>query len=82
MSASERFWDLVCDHRPHLTFLLSLLVGLGAITVLGFWLADPGSPEYVIAVVNMGIVLVAFVPIGYCIRRCLRREQYAEDSSE
>ncbi len=82
MSTSERFWDLVCDHRPHLMFLFSLLVGLGVVTLVGFWLADPGSPEYVIAVVNVGIVLAAFVPIGYCIRQCLRREQYAEDSTE
>lgn len=82
MSMSERFWNLVCDRRPHLTFLFSLLVGLGAITFVGFWLADPGSPGYVIAIANMVVVLVAFVPIGYCIRRCLQREQYAEDSNE
>lgn len=79
MSTRERFWDLVCDHRPHLTFLFSLLVALGAVTLIGFWMAEPGSPEYVIAVVNLGIIVVAFVPIGYCIRNCLRREQYDEE---
>lgn len=79
MSTRERFWDLVCDHRPHLAFLFSLLVGLGIITLVGFWMAEPGSAGYVIAVVNLVIVLMSFLPIGYCIRRCLRREQYAEE---
>lgn len=78
MSARERFWDLVCDHRPHLTFLFSLLVALGVITLVGFRMAEPGSAGYVIAVVNLVIIGISFVPIGYCIRRCLRREQYTE----
>ena len=78
MSTREHFWKIVCDHRRELSYLFGVGVALVALALLSLlaslFLAEPDSEVrsagYVISVVNLGVLSVTLLLIGYCLLRC------------
>lgn len=78
MSMRERFWNLLCDYRQLLRYLFALAVGLAVLTVISIAAAERGTAEYVISVFNVGVLGLVFVLVGYCLRRCSKRNERTE----
>lgn len=83
MSTRERFWKVVCDRRRELSYLFGIGTALVVLAILSLlvslFLTEPGSEVrsagYVISVLNLGVLSVTLVLVGYCLWRCRKSRQ-------
>lgn len=69
-TARERFWDLVCAYRPLLGAAFVFNVALLVLTAFTLGTVDRDTGAFVISVVNLGLVGVTCLGVGYCLWRC------------
>lgn len=76
MTRMDRFWAVACEYQRLMRTLLALLAVMAALLVFSFAFLEPGSGSYVIALVDLGLLAIAFVVIGGITLGCARREKY------
>ncbi|KZX49077.1 MULTISPECIES: hypothetical protein [Haloarcula] len=70
----EKFWSVVCDYEGLLRFVLTFLVFMLVLTSLTLLFGEPGTGSYVIAVVNLVMILFFGSIVGALYVGCIRRE--------
>ena len=70
----DRFWNVVCEYQQLMRGLIAVLVVMAGLLAFSFLFLEPGTGSYAIAVVDLGLLFVAFVLVGSVSLGCSRRE--------
>ncbi|MBV0902945.1 hypothetical protein [Haloarcula salina] len=70
----EKFWSVICDYEGLLRLVLTFLVFMLLLTFLTLLFGTPGTGSYVIAVVNLVLILLFGSVVGVLYVGCIRRE--------
>lgn len=73
MARFEEFWKLACDYQIYLRIGFMMMVFFFILSVLGLWLAEPGTGAYAISIVNFAMVAVMGLVLAYMNRVCANR---------
>ena len=75
MSRRDDFWDYVCDRRHYLWLLLMVLLFFFLLTLFTFAFGDPGTSSWVIAQLNVILILGTAVVAGGMYWKCVKRSR-------
>jgi hypothetical protein len=73
MIPKDLIWH-VCDRQRHFRLIFLVMVFLGLLTLMSLTVIDPGSPTYVIVVINLIGIGVIGTFSGYVVYFCERWE--------
>lgn len=71
----ELFWSGFCTMLPIWAILFGVNVVAAFMIGFSFLFLESGSPSYVVAVLDVGMLSVSFVVLAVAIRKCGRRQQ-------
>lgn len=71
-SFRERFWGVICEYETLIRFALAIDVAILLLLLLAVPGIRPGTPEYVIIVVDFAILTPLLAVTGYALWRCRR----------
>lgn len=71
----ERVRDRICNLRPQLFYLFVLLLPVLLLMLFSLLYLDPGSPSYVILMIDFIILIVTLVPLVAVLYLCSRQDQ-------
>ncbi|WP_193565108.1 hypothetical protein [Natronorubrum aibiense] len=75
MTISEAFMDAVCEQRNNIPLLLAVVIVMGLLLAFSFLFLQPGTAAYVIALVDLILVVGCLVTFGgtywYCTKRAM-----------
>lgn len=69
-----RFWDVVCEYQYAMRLLVAILVMMTALLAFAFPFLEPGTGAYVIALIDVVLLVFAFLVVGGVTLGCARRE--------
>lgn len=73
MATLDGFWEIVCGYQSLLRVLVATLVVMAGLLAFSFLFLEPGTGSYVIALVDLVLLAVAFVLVGGVTVVCARR---------
>lgn len=73
MSRFEPFWDYICERREYLWLLLMALLFFLILTSFTFVFGEPGSESWVVAQLNVIIILATGAVAGGMYWKCVKR---------
>jgi hypothetical protein len=75
MGLSETLVDAVCEQRDQIPLLLAVVIVMGLLLGFSFLFVQPGTAAYVIALVDLILVVGSLVVFGgtycYCTKRAM-----------
>lgn len=74
MLDSDRFWDAACEYQHAMRLLVAILVVMTLLLAFAFPFLEPGTGAYAIAIVDIALLVVAFLVVGGVTLGCARRE--------
>lgn len=74
MVDTRPFWNTLCEYQHVMRVLTALLAVMTALLAFSFVFIEPGSDAYVIAIIDVALLAIAFALIGSVSLVCARRE--------
>jgi Na+/proline symporter len=75
MARFEAFWEVACDHVAYLWVGFTVVLFLFILSLLALALAPRGTGSFYIALVDLGLVVVAGAVVGGMYWTCARRRR-------